>query len=87
MISLPDIFLKTQQFTNPQTQKLDYNTFEMKIYNIILLAIRQVNSCKASILKVWSMDPQGCLWSIQEAHEIKTTFITLNCYLFCLFLS
>lgn len=34
MISLPDIFLKTQQFTNPQTQKLDYNTTEMKIYNI-----------------------------------------------------
>lgn len=57
MISLADI-LKTQRFTNLPTQKLGYNIIEIKIQNI-LLAIRQVNSYTAAILKIWSRDPKG----------------------------
>lgn len=78
-ISIADI-LKNQQFTYPQTHKLRYNIIELKTQNI-LLAIRQINSYKAAVLrKVWSV-PKGPYGSIQKAHEIKTIFIILNCCL------
>lgn len=57
MISLADV-LKTQQFTNPQTQNLGYNIIKIKIQNI-LLAIRQVNPYKSSNTQKVVQGPQG----------------------------